>query len=170
MLNKAVEAEELQKKMTNGELLPQLAVGVGGMYLDMIDQDNTYGLAFATLSIPISDWWGGIYKKQEHKIKLDIAKNNLAQNSELLQLQMSKTFKDLMEAYKQIEIAQTSVNQTVEYQKEMEDNYNAGITSLSDLLEARAISQEAKDAFIDSKTTYKITIANYLLTIGETQF
>ncbi|WP_372747000.1 TolC family protein [Lutibacter sp.] len=170
MLNKAVEAEELQKKMTNGELLPQLAVGVGGMYLDMIDQDNTYGLAFATVSIPISNWWGGIYKKQEHKIKIDIAKNNLAQNSELLQLQMSKTFRDLMEAYKQIEIAQTSVNQAVEYQKEMEDNYDAGITSLSDLLEARAISQEAKDAFIDSKTTYKITIANYLLAIGETQF
>jgi outer membrane protein TolC len=170
MLNKAVEAEELQKKMTNGEFLPQLAVGVGGMYLDMIEQGNTYGLAFATVSIPISEWWGGIYKKQEHKIKIDIAKNSLEQNSELLQLQMSKAYKDLTEGYKQIDIAKTSLNQAVEYQKEMEDNYNAGITSLSDLLEARAITQETKDTYIDSKTKYKIAIAKYLLTIGETQF
>lgn len=167
MLNKAIEAEELQKKLINGELLPQLAVGVGGMYLDMMDQDNTYGLAFATLSIPISDWWGGAFKRQEHKIKIEIAKNNLDQNSELLQLQMSKTYKDLMEAYKQIEISQTSVNQAAEYQKEMEDNYDAGLTSLSDLLEARAITQQAKDAFIDSKTKYKITIAKYLQAIGK---
>lgn len=167
MLNKAVEAEELQKKMTTGELLPQLAVGVGGMYLDMIDQDNTYGLVFATLSIPISDWWGGTYKKQEHKIKMEIAKNSLKQNSELLQLQMSKAYRDLTESYKQIDIAQTSVIQAVEYQKEMEDNYDAGLTSLSDLLEARAITQDAKEALIDAKTKYKINIANYLKSIGE---
>lgn len=167
MLNKAVEAEELQKKMTTGELLPQLAVGVGGMYLDMIDQDNTYGLVFATLSIPISDWWGGTYKKQEHEIKMEIAKNSLKQNSELLQLQMSKAYRDLTESYKQIDIAQTSVIQAVEYQKEMEDNYDAGLTSLSDLLEARAIAQDAKDALIDAKTKYKINIANYLKSIGE---
>lgn len=170
MLNKAVEAEELQKKMTDGELLPQLAVGVGGMYLDMIDQDDTYGLAFATLSIPISDWWGGTYKKQEHKIKIDIAKNSLEQNSELLQLQMSKAYRDLTESYKQIDIAQTSVNQSLEYQKEMEDNYDAGLESLSDLLEARAMAQEAKDALIDAKTQYKIRIADYLQTLGKTNF
>jgi outer membrane protein TolC len=170
MLNKAVEAEELQKKMTDGELLPQLAVGVGGMYLDMIDQDDTYGLAFATLSIPISDWWGGTYKKQEHKIKIDIAKNSLDQNSELLQLQMSKAYRDLTESYKQIDIAQTSVNQSLEYQKEMEDNYDAGLESLSDLLEARAMAQEAKDALIDAKTQYKIRIADYLQTLGKTNF
>ncbi|QTY27153.1 TolC family protein [Flavobacterium sp. CS20] len=167
MLNKAVETEELQKKMTNGELLPQLAVGVGGMYLDMIDQDNTYGLVFATLSIPISDWWGGTYKKQEHEIKMEIAKNSLKQNSELLQLQMSKAYRDLTESYKQIDIAQTSVSQAVEHQKEMENNYDAGLTSLSDLLEARAIAQEAKDALIDAKAKYKINIANYLKSIGE---
>ena len=83
---------------------------------------------------------------------------------------MSKAYKDLTEGYKQIDIAKTSLNQAVEYQKEMEDNYNAGITSLSDLLEARAITQETKDTYIDSKTKYKIAIAKYLLTIGETQF
>jgi len=50
----------------------------------------------------------------------------------------------------------------------LEDNYDAGISSTSDLLEARALAQKAKDNVIDTKTNYKIKIANYLLTIGKT--
>jgi len=168
MLNKAIDAEVLQKKMARGEYLPQLAVGVGGMYLDAFEQDNTYGLAFASLSIPISDWWGGSYKLQEHEIKIKIAQNNLDEKSELLQLQMSKAYKDLNISYKQIHIADTSLKQSLEYQKELEDTFDAGISSTSDLLEARAIAQQAIDAFIDAKIQYKISVANYLLTVGKT--
>jgi len=166
MLNKAIEAEVLQKTMTRGEYLPQLAVGVGGMYLDAFKQDNTYGLAFASLTIPISDWWGGSYKLQEHEVKIKIAQNNLDEKSELLQLQMSKAFNDLTISYKQIDIADTSFKQSLEYQKELENTFDAGITSTSDLLEARALSQQAKDDLIDTKIQYKINIANYLLTVG----
>jgi len=168
MLNKAIEAEELQKKMALGEYLPQLAVGASGMYLDAFDQNNTYGLAFATLSIPISDWWGGSKKLQEQDIKIKIAENNLEDKSELLQLQMTKSYTDLIISYKQIEIAKTSLNQSLEYQKELEDTFDAGITNTSDLLEARALAQQAKDYLIDAKSSYKITAANYLLTIGKT--
>jgi outer membrane protein TolC len=166
MLNKAVEAEVLQKKMTKGEYLPQLAVGVGGLYLDAYEQDNSYGLAFATLSIPISDWWGGSYKLQEHEIKIKIAQNNLEEKSELLQLQISKAYKDLIISYKQINIAKTSLKQSFEYQKELEDTFDAGLTSTSDLLEARALTQQAKETLIDAKSQYKIMAANYLLVVG----
>lgn len=166
MLNKAVEAEVLQKKMTKGEYLPQLAVGIGGLYLDAYEQDNTYGLAFASISIPISDWWGGFYKLQEHRIKIKIAQNNLDEKSELLQLQISKAYKDLTISYKQIDIAKTSLKQSLEYQKELEDTFDAGITSTSDLLEARALTQQARDTLIDVKSQYKIKTANYLLVVG----
>jgi len=168
MLNKAIESEELQKKMARGEYLPQLAVGASGMYLDAFEQNNSYGLAFATLSIPISDWWGGSKKLQEQDIKIEIAQNNLEDKSELLQLQMTKAYKDLLISYKEIEIAKKSLQQSLEYQKELEDTFDAGITNTSDLLEARALAQQAKDNLIDAKSNYKIKAANYLLTIGET--
>jgi len=168
MLNKAIEAEELQKKMALGEYLPQFAVGASGMYLDAFEQNNSYGLAFATLSIPISDWWGGSKKLQEQDIKIKIAQNNLEDKSELLQLQMTKAYNDLIIRYKQIEIAKISLKQSLEYQKELEDNYEAGITSTSDLLEARAVAQQAKDALIDAKSQYKIKVSSYLLSIGKT--
>ncbi len=168
MLNKAVDAGVLQKKMAKGKFLPELAVGATELYLDAYKQKNNYGLAFATISIPISDWWGGSYKMQEHTIKIKIAENNLVEKSELLKLQINKSYINLKNSYKQIEVAKKSLNQSLAYQKELEDNYDAGLTSTSDLLEARAITQKAKDDLIDAKSTYKIKVANYLLSIGKT--
>lgn len=168
MLNKAIDAEVLQKKMTKGEFLPELAVGAGELYLDAYKQKNNYGLAFATLSIPLSDWWGGTYKMQKHAIKIKIAKNNLDEKSELLQLQISKAYKDLINSYKQIAVAKIALKQSLEYQKELEDNYDAGLTSTSDLLDAKALAQQAKDEFIDAKSQYKIKVATYLLSVGKT--
>ncbi|MCB0458898.1 MAG: TolC family protein [Flavobacteriaceae bacterium] len=166
LLEKAVDAEVLQKRLTNGELLPELGVGVGGLYLDITDNDNFYGVVFASLTIPISDWWSGSYKKQEHNLKIEIAKNNQKEQSQLMQIQISKEYKALTESYKQIEIAKTSLIQSTEYLQELENSYDAGLTSLSDLLEAKAINQEANDALIDAKAKYKINIAKYKNVIG----
>lgn len=167
LLNKAIDAEVLQKKLSSGEFLPELGVGVGGLYLDVADNDNFYGVVFASLTIPISDWWGGTYKKQEHNLKIEMAKNNLKEKSQLMQIQISKEYKSLTESYKQIEIAQTSLTQATEYLQELEDTYDAGLTSLSDLLEAKAIDQEALDALIDAKAKHKINEAKYLQTLGK---
>ena len=167
MLNKAVDAEILQKKMARGEYLPQLALGVGGLYLDIMEDSNGYGIAFATLSIPISNWWGGSYKLQENDIKIKIAQNNLDEKSELLQVQIFKAYMELTESYKQIDIANTSLEQSVEYEQEVKNNFDAGISSTSDLLEARAQTQKAKDDQIDVKSQYRIKLANYLLVVGK---
>lgn len=167
MLNKAITAEKLQRKMAVGENMPSLAIGVTGTYLDVLERDDFYGIAFATLSIPISSWWGGSYKIKEHKIKVEIAENNLVEKSELLMLQMDKGYKELTESYKQIAIAELSRSQANEHLKVMQDNYKAGVVSTSDLLEAQAISQEAEDALVDAKSNYKIKLANYKLVTAQ---
>ena len=111
MLKKAIEAEELQRSISKGEHLPQLAVAFQGYYLDVMDMESTNFIGMATLSVPISGWWGGSHKLQEHDIKIDIAKNNLAEKTELMRLQIEKTFKDLTESYKQISIAEETKKQ-----------------------------------------------------------
>ena len=161
LLNKSVEAEKIQGKMSRGEYMPSLAVGVAGMYLDVMEKQNFYGVLFATVSVPISDWWGGMHKHKEHKIKVDIAKNNLDEKSELLMLQMDKTYKDLNESYKQVSIAELGSEQAKEHLKVMDDNYKAGVVNTSDLLEAQAIYQQSEDALVDAKTIYKIKLAYY---------
>lgn len=167
LLNKAIDAGILQKRLARGEFLPQLAVGVQGQYLDFADEQNTYGIAFASLSIPISDWWGGSHKLKEHEIIIDVARNNLNEKSELLKLQMEKAYKELTESYQQISVAKSLAEQAREHLQVITDNYEAGILSTSDLLEAQAIFQEAQDGLVDAKSTYQIRQVYYKQAIAQ---
>lgn len=164
MLTKAVEAEILQKRMAMGDNLPSLAVGISAFATDFMEESNTNAMAFATLSIPISGWWGGSHKMKEHKIKEKIAQNNLDEKSELLKLQMANSYNKLTEQYEQIKLAELSLQQTREHLKVIKDNYDSGINGTSDLLEAQAMLQNAKDAVVDAKTNYKIKQIQYLKT------
>ncbi|GAO27708.1 TolC family protein [Geofilum rubicundum] len=173
MLNKAIDAEILQKKMAMGEYLPTVAVGVAGLYLDVSEPDggmmsfnNTNSMVFAKVSVPISGWWGGSHKIKEHKLKVNIAQNNLEEKTELLKLQMDKAYKDVIESYMQIQVAESSVEQALEHLSVVKNSFDAGVVSTSDLLEAQAMYQQTKDALIDSKTAYKIKYAEYLKVTG----
>lgn len=161
MLKKAIVSEGLQKKLARGESMPQLAVGVQGLYLDMLDDQATRGLAFVTLNVPISGWWGGSHKIKEHQIKIDIAENRLAETSELFVLQIEKARKDLTESHNQIAISKKSVKQVKEHLKVTRDNYEAGLINTSDMLEAQAMYQKAEDNYSDALCTSKIRLAYY---------
>jgi multidrug efflux pump subunit AcrB/outer membrane protein TolC len=60
LLNKAVEAELLQKKMAIGELMPQLSLSGMGVYYDVAKKTDKAALALVNVSIPITGWWGGV--------------------------------------------------------------------------------------------------------------
>ena len=166
MLNMAVEAEELKRKMERGEYMPKLAVGVSGMYLDMLDYDNTYGVIFATVTIPLSDWWGGSHKLKEHKIRIEAAKTNLDEKTELMQLQIKKAYMNLTESYNQIQVAELSVKEAKEHLNTITGNYNSGIVAMSDLLEAQAVYIQANDNLTNAKSTYKIRVSEYKRVVG----
>jgi len=162
MLSKAIDAEVLKKRMVRGEILPQLSMGVQGLYLDVLEKNNTYGLAFATLRIPISDWWGGAHEIKEHNIKIEMAQTRLEESTEMLMLQIEKAYKDLNESVQQIEVSQVSLSQATEHFKVMDDNYKAGLVNTSDLLEARALLQQVPVDSWDDNTNMNIKQAYYL--------
>jgi outer membrane protein TolC len=156
ILTKAIEAEKLQTKIARGETLPQLTVGLQGLYLDMMETQSTNYLGFATLNIPISDWWGGTHKVKEHKYKIEIAENDLAEKSELIRLQITNADKELVESTEQILIATSSLSHASENFKITKDNYKAGLLNTSELLEAQALFQDAENNLTDALCTNKI--------------
>ncbi len=162
MLNKAVDAEELQRKIEFGKLQPSLSLGLTGMYHNIGEQDNYLGVGFVALSVPITDWWSGSHKLSESKIKTEIAETNLADKSELLQLEMQQKFNNLTQSYYQVEVAKTSVQQANENARIEKDNFDSGIISTSDLLEAQLLAQQAKDQLTEATTVYMIRRAEYL--------
>ncbi len=166
LLNKAVEAEELQKRMTMGEYLPQLSLSGMGYYANIAGNTQKNALALVNLSIPISDWWGGTHKIKQQNIKLEKARTSLEENSELLTLQIEQVGNELEECWFKIQVSQSSVEQAKENLKITNDNYSAGTIGVSDLLEAQALFQEASDNLIDAQCNYKIKQAKYLQVTG----
>jgi outer membrane protein TolC len=167
LLELSVKAEKLQTRMKIGEYLPQIAVGVSGQWLKFDDQDGkNIEVAFGTVSIPLSDWWGGSHEVRERRIKERIAENNQKDKSELLILQMEKAWQDVTDTYQQVKISEDSLKQAQENLKVNQASYDNGLTTLSDFLEAQALLQQAKDQLTDAKTTYLIKKSEYLNVTG----
>ena len=166
MLNTAVKASELQKKMIIGENLPQLSIGAFGFYQDAMKQTGTNAIGFVSLSIPLTDWWGGSHKIKEQQIKTNEAQNKLQETSELLVLQINQAQNDLDETFFQIGNAQKSVEQAGENLKVTNDNYKACVSTMSDLLEAQSTYQQALDNLTEAKCNYQIKSVKYQQAIG----
>lgn len=167
LLEKSVEAEELQTKIKRGEYLPQAAVGISEMYMKFDEsKKRTFGMVFGTVSVPISGWWSGSYELQERSIKEEIAENNLKNNSELLLLQIEKAWQDLNDAYKQYLLSKESKSQAEENFKVNEDSYKNGISTVSDLLEAQALLQQTQDQLTEAKANYIVKKTTYLQVTG----
>ena len=167
LLQASVRAEELQSKMKLGEYLPQIGIGVSGLYMKIDEgKDRTLGMVFGTLSIPISGWWEASHTLSERSAKEQIAENNMKDNSELLLLQMQKAWQDVSDAYKQVLLSEESKAQAEENMKVNDDSYKNGLINVSDLLEAQALLQQAKDQLTDTKASYRSKLVSYLQVTG----
>lgn len=166
LLSNAVEAEKLQKKMVLGEYLPQVALGGVGFVNDVMNTKSSNALAYISVSVPISDWWGGSHKLKESQFKIEQAKNRLAETSEQLSLQIEQTKNAYTEEYHQIGIAQKSIDQARENLRVTNDNYKAGVSGMSDLLEAQSMCQHAEDNLIEAQCNYQIKKVKYLESIN----
>jgi len=167
LLQKQVEASKLQKKMAIGQQLPSLAVGAGYNYHNLLDRDHTFGMVCATVSVPISDWWGGSHIIKRRKIEQQKAEQQLADNAELLEIRIRKAWNDMQEAGQQVTIAQRSIRQAEENLRLNRNYYQAGTSKMSDLLEAQLLYQQACDKLTDARIGYETSCLKYRHAIGQ---
>lgn len=161
LLNKQVEASQLNKKMVKGKLLPTVAVGAGINYHNLLDNNRTFAMVFATVSVPISDWWGGSHALKRSEEQRLNAIDQLVEKSELLNIRMQQSWNELNEARLHITIAERGVEQARENLRVMRDYYNAGVNKMSDLLEAQLLYQQALDSRTDAFVAYQIKSLQY---------
>jgi outer membrane protein TolC len=167
LLQKSTEAEQYKTKLQRGEFLPQAAVGVGAMHFDIMDDSGSnVGMAFGTISIPISGWWEGKHKMKERKLRETQNTNMVRNTNEQLLLQMQQGYNNLNEAFTQLKLSETSVEQARENLRLNQNNYEAGMINVSDMLEAQAQLQESMDAHTEAMTQYRIAKMHYLRITG----
>ena len=161
LLEKQVEATNLQRKMAVGKNLPSVAVGAGYNYHNLLDRDHTFGMVFATVSVPISDWWGGSHAVKRSKIEHEKAQEQLADNAELLLIRMQNARNAVEESRQQLLLALRSIEQTEENLRLNRNYYNAGTTKMSDLLEAQLLYQQSLDKKTDAFADYQNKLLEY---------
>ncbi|MBR3713715.1 MAG: TolC family protein [Bacteroidales bacterium] len=167
LLEKQVEAAALQKKMELGKNLPSAAVGAGLNYHNLMDKNQTFGMVFATVSVPISDWWGGSHAVKRAEIARQKAQDQLDDNSQMLKIRMQKAWNGVTESQQQLLIARRSIEQSEENLRIVRNNYNAGTTKMSDLLEAQLLYQQALDGYTEAFSQLKISETEYRCATGE---
>jgi len=167
LLSKQVEAAKLQKDIAVGQNLPTVAVGAGYNYHNLLDNDRSFAMLFATVSIPISDWWGGSHAIKRKKIAHQQAIDEQQDKAELLQIRMQNAWNNVMEARQQLDIAQRSIEQAEENLRLHRDYYRAGTCKMSDLLEAQLLHQQACDKRTDAYADLQNKILEYKQSTGE---
>ena len=167
LLQKQVEATTLQRKMEIGKNLPTLAVGAGYNYHNLLDNDRTFGMVFATVSVPISDWWGGSHAIKRRKIEQQKAIDQLHDNAELLQIRMQNAWNSAVEAQSQFNLAQRSIEQAEENLRLNRNFYRAGTCKMSDLLEAQLLYQQTLDSRTDAYANLQIKLMEYRQATGQ---
>ena len=167
LLGKQVEAASLQRKIEVGKNLPAIGVGAGYNYHNLLDNDHTFGVLFATVSVPITDWWGGSHAIKRRKIEQQKAEEQLVDNAELLKIRMQKAWNDVEEAYQQLDITRRSIEQAEENLRLNRDYYRAGTSKMSDLLEAQLLYQQSCDKHTDAYADYQNKLLEYRQAVGQ---
>ena len=172
LAEKGVEADEWQVRLERGKRLPSVAVGAmgysagfGGLSESLrkyTDTTPTNGLVFGTVSVPVMSWWGGKHAIRRSQLKLRQSQNAVLDAREQLAVDVESSWSQLTEAYKQIEIAQTSVEQAADNLRMSADQYAAGTITLSDLLDAETLNRQARDQLSQALAAYQVRLSDYL--------
>ena len=163
LMQKNVDAGNLKTKIEIGKNMPSVGVGAGYVYHDMTGRNNSFGTVFASVSVPVSDWWGGSYAIKRQRIKTKQAVIEKENGRELIEVQIMKTWNDLNESYKQIALAETSIASAEENMRINTDFYTVGLSTMTDVLDAQTLLQQSYNRLTDAYTDYKLKMTEYLI-------
>lgn len=166
LLQSNVKAKDLEKKMEIGRNLPSVTVGAGWYYHDLLEQNHNFGSVQIGVDVPLTAWWSGAYSIKRKNVELVNARNELEDLSEKLQIEMQDKWNNLTAAHRKMAIEKEGIGQSAENLRLNQMYYDAGMSTISDLLEAEAEHKQAKDRFIAAYGAFCVARAEYLVATG----
>lgn len=162
LLEAGVEAARLQKAMTLGEAMPQVAVGATYGTNNLLgDAFRHNGMVFATVNVPLTAWWETSHKARKEELACRQALNKQEDLRQLMELQTRQAWNELCEAYALIEVKRQACSDAQENLTEVQHYYNAGMSSMGDYLEAQTLLQQSRNDLTDQIITYQLKNIRY---------
>ena len=175
MLEKKVELAKQEVKLQRSELLPK--IGVRGSY------DYTNGVkvngqkllddagfsVMVNVTLPLFHFGERYNKVRSAKSKLEQARLEQNDINEKMQLELMQAENNLDEARLEADLADRSLEQAAENQRVSKSEYDAGLETLSDYLEAQTLWQKAYATQVDAHFQMYLQYVKYLKATGQLQ-
>ena len=157
LLDLNLRAQELQKEMTRGEALPQLALVGVGFYGNLIRSNPTANaVALLSLTVPLTDWWETSRKMREHNLRIEEARIMQEDYNKKMSLEEEKAYSDMVDAAMLIRSDSAALDLARENYRLATLNYSAGANTLNDVLQAQTLLLQAQNALTDRRIAYLI--------------
>ncbi|MFA7492363.1 MAG: TolC family protein [Proteiniphilum sp.] len=173
MLQKQVELKELGIKNARGEYLPTVGLMAGYSYLGKMEMggismrmDRPSALVMLSVNIPLFNFGEGVKKIRNAKILREIQQEELNKNSSLLTIEIEHAKRNLQDASLLIMTAESALVEAEASLRSIRDNYEVGMGTLLDLLDAQTQWQEAYNNTIDARVEHKINEIEFLRVTG----
>lgn len=171
LLSLQVQAEQLKRRMTLADALPQMALGgvYGYMnYAAPFSQDAYHqfsatnqkkylnGFLGVMVRVPLTDWWTVGHQLKAHDIAIRQAQLQQKDLGEKMLLQEQQAYDHMVESAALITQYEHSLQHAQENLRLARVNYNAGMLTISDLLQAQSLLLQAQNNLTDALIAHRI--------------
>lgn len=164
-----VQAEELKRRMVLADALPQLAVGANYSYSQWqnnilrnnLGSKTGNGALFVTLNVPLTAWWETSHKLREHQYAIEQAKIDEENLSSQLDLRTRQAYDRMVEAAMMVQLHERTVQHAHEAYGQTKVNYEAGMATITELLQAQTAWTQAKADLTDAQIAYRVHCRRY---------
>lgn len=184
MAKKNIDVKKLDVKMALSDFLPTVGMQIGwnafgnlkmtsytplqdGSYYPFTQSVDYRGFVGAvSVSIPVFHWGEGFKKVKRAKMEVENASLSFEKNRKLMELQAHQTYHNYIDGYELIGSATKALKEAEENLEAITEQYQVGLMTLTDLLEAQAQWHTSYANLIEAQTQYKINEVDYLRSVG----
>ena len=157
LLQLSVDAEQLQRRLTLGEALPQLSLVGIAFYGNLVKQTPSANAAvLLSLSVPLTAWWETSHKLKQHDISIQEARIKQDYYNKMMSLEEEKAYSDMVDAALLIRSDSAALDLAQENYRLANLNYTAGANTINDVLQAQTLLLQAQNALTDRRITYLV--------------
>ncbi len=184
LLKKNIDIKNQEISMARADFLPTIGMQLGwnaygniktegwtqdesGNYVPFSSNTKSNGfLGIISVQVPLFHWGEGIKKVKRAKIDVENARLSLERNKKMMELEVNQNYSNVVTGYDLVEYAQVALHEAEENLRIMKEQYEVGLTTLTDLLEAQSQWHSSYSNIIEARTQFKINCVEYLRSIG----
>ena len=173
LLDKQTQLKHKQLALVRSDFLPQLGVMASYGYsngLKLMDEkllNSDSFSAIASLKIPIFSWGEGAYKIKSAKKEYEISMVEKEKLAEMMSLEQAKYKFAVTDAQYLVDLTKSSLKNAESNLKVSKDQYELGMETLPNVLEAQTQWQKATSDYIEAIAEYRLSFTKYLKSIGQ---